>query len=103
MDTGNLIGCVLTASITGILALIGVVYTSRKQHDKAITEVSSTLNTQIELIKKDITSLDETVKKHNNVIERMYSAETAISVLEEKIKVANNRIEDLERSGNDGR
>ena len=103
MGIGNLIGCVLTAFITGILSLIGVVYTSKKQHDKTITEVSSTLNTQIELIKKDITSLDETVKKHNNVIERMYSAETAISVLEEKIKVANNRIEDLERSGNDGR
>ena len=103
MNTSSILVSILTSSITGILALIGVVYTSKKQHDKTITEVSSTLNTQIELIKKDITSLDETVKKHNNVIERMYSAETAISVLEEKIKVANNRIEDLERSGNDGR
>ena len=103
MDIGNLIGCVLTASITGILALIGVIYTSRKQHDQTITEVSSELNNQIELIKKDISTLDDNVKKHNSVIERMYIAEGAISVLEEKIKVANNRIEDLERSGNDER
>lgn len=34
--------------------------------------------------------LEEKVDKHNHVVERMY-------VMEEKMKVANHRIEDLER------
>ena len=103
MNTSSILVSILTSSITGILALIGVIYTSRKQHDQTITEVSSELNNQIELIKKDISTLDDNVKKHNSVIERMYIAEGAISVLEEKIKVANNRINDLEKYSNDGR
>ena len=36
--------------------------------------------------------LEQKVDKHNNVIERMF-------VLEERQKVANHRIEDLERKG----
>ena len=39
--------------------------------------------------REDITSLSSRVEKHNNVIERTY-------VLEEKISVANHRIEDHE-------
>jgi len=34
--------------------------------------------------------------EHNNVIERTYALERQTTLLEEKIKVANNRIEDLE-------
>lgn len=34
--------------------------------------------------------------KHNNLIERMYKGEENINLLDEKIKVANHRIDDLE-------
>lgn len=78
--------------ITGGLALLGVIYTSRKQHDVTISEVK----TEIALVKKDITTLEASVAKHNSVVERMFAAEKAIDLLDERIKVANNRIADLE-------
>lgn len=42
-------------------------------------------------------SLEEKVNKHNNLIERMARAEQAQAVIEEKIRVANHRLEDLEK------
>lgn len=44
-----------------------------------------------------IAQLEEQVKKHNNVIERVYRLEDNDKLLEEKIKVANNRLTDLEK------
>ena len=43
-----------------------------------------------------IAQLEEQVKKHNNVVERVYRLEDNDKLLEEKIKVANKRIADLE-------
>lgn len=40
--------------------------------------------------------LEKKVDKHNNLIERMFKAEENISILDEKIKVANHRLSDLE-------
>jgi hypothetical protein len=44
-----------------------------------------------------IEQLEKKVEKHNNVIERTYALEKRCDLHEEKIKVANHRIEDLER------
>lgn len=44
-------------------------------------------------------SLEEKVNKHNNLIERMAKAEQTQAVFEEKIKVANRRIDELEKEG----
>lgn len=82
----------ISSLITGGLALLGVIYTSRRQHDITIQEVK----TEVALIKKDITTLEKSVSKHNGVVERMFAAEKAITLLDEKVKVANNRISDLE-------
>lgn len=43
-----------------------------------------------------IKKLEEKVEKHNNLIERMYRVEDRLELHEEKIKVANHRIDDLE-------
>jgi hypothetical protein len=43
-----------------------------------------------------IEQLEKKVDKHNNLIERMFKVEEAITVLDEKVKVANHRIDDLE-------
>lgn len=43
-----------------------------------------------------IEQLEIKVNKHNNVIERVYKIEQHDAVIDEKIKVANNRIDDLE-------
>ena len=41
--------------------------------------------------------LERQVAKHNNLIDRMYKVEEAQKVVDEKIRVANHRIEDLEK------
>ena len=43
--------------------------------------------------------LTKRVDKHNNTIERTYDLERRMDVQEEQIRVANHRIEDLERKG----
>lgn len=43
-----------------------------------------------------IEQLEKKVDKHNNIVERMYSLEERVALNEEKIKVENHRIEDLE-------
>lgn len=45
-----------------------------------------------------IEQLEKKVEKHNNIIDRMYMAEQKIAVIDEEIKVANHRIEDLEKA-----
>ena len=45
-----------------------------------------------------IEQLEKKVEKHNNVLERVYVLEKNEAVIREEIKVANHRIEDLEKS-----
>ena len=49
------------------------------------------------LIAYRLEELEKKVDKHNSVIERTYSLEEAQAVIEDKIKVANHRIDDLEK------
>lgn len=44
-----------------------------------------------------IEQLEKKVDKHNTVIERTFNLEQNQAVMQEQIKVANHRIEDLER------
>lgn len=43
-----------------------------------------------------IQELEKKVEKHNNVITRVYELEKHEAVVDEELKVANHRIEDLE-------
>ena len=43
-----------------------------------------------------IEQLEKKVEKHNSVIERVYELEKHEAVVDEEIKVANHRIDDLE-------
>lgn len=49
------------------------------------------------LIEYKLEELTKRVDKHNNVIERTYRLEESQAVIQEQIKVANHRIEDLEK------
>ena len=49
------------------------------------------------LIAYRLEQLEEKVNKHNQVVERTYRLEDNDKLMEEKIKVANHRIDDLER------
>lgn len=64
--------------------------------DTVIVAIISLLGTLIgsfggtQIVKYRIEQLEKKVEKHNSIVERTY-------ILEEKVKVANHRIEDLER------
>lgn len=49
------------------------------------------------LIAYRIEQLEQKVHAHNNLIDRTYKLEEGQRIQEEKIKVANNRISDLEK------
>lgn len=48
------------------------------------------------LIAYRLEQLEEKVNKHNGVIERQYRLEERVAIDEEKLRVANHRIDDLE-------
>ena len=83
---------IIVALITGLLSFLGIVYTSKQAHDSLIEEIKG----EIRLLKKDITNLEEKQDKHNTLIERMYQVEKEVDILDEKQKVSQHRIEDLE-------
>lgn len=49
------------------------------------------------LVAYRLEQLEKKVAKHNSVVERTYELEKQVDLMDEKIKVANHRIEDLER------
>lgn len=72
---------ILVALITGGLSLLGVYLSNRKS---------------AALIEYRLQELEKKQDKHNQVIERTYVLEDKTNILEEKMKVANHRIDDLE-------
>lgn len=46
-----------------------------------------------------IEQLEKKVSVHNQLVDRMYNVERREDVIEEKVKVANHRLDDLERIG----
>lgn len=71
--------------IVGLLSLVGTLVGSLA----GILTANKLTNYRIE-------QLEKKVEKHNNVIERVYNLEKNEAVMEEEIKVANHRIDDLE-------
>ena len=52
------------------------------------------------LIVYRLEQLEQKVSKHNNLVERTYALEEAVALAEERQKVANHRIDDLEKVHN---
>jgi hypothetical protein len=61
-------------------------------------KLEAQLDKQTALLEQRLGQLSERVEKHNNVIERTYKLEELTALQEEKIKVANHRIDDLEKN-----
>lgn len=55
-------------------------------------------NTTIALIEYKLDRLEKKVDLHNNAVERLYKVEEKIAIHDEKLKVANHRLEDLEHT-----
>lgn len=54
--------------------------------------------TSSKLTQYRLEQLEKKVQAHNNLVERMYRIEDVAHVYEEKMKVVNHRIEDIERT-----
>lgn len=76
---------IIVALITGGMSLLGVLITSRQ----TAKDVAAKLDKQQAITDTQLEELTREVREHNNFARR-------IPVLEEQIKVANHRIEDLE-------
>lgn len=94
---------VIVALISGGVTLIGIIashFSTVQKIDTNSKVADEKIQGEINVLKADIRTLSNRVEAHNKVVERTYALERKSDVLEEKIKVANNRIGDLERSGN---
>lgn len=87
---------IITALITGGLALIGVIITSVKSNqqlyaklDKQSELSDAKLEREIAVVKTQIEALSTEVRKHNDYV-------TRVPALEEKAKSADRRLTDLE-------
>lgn len=94
---------VIAAVISAVAAIVVCVLNSNSQHKKALAENEVQFNKMLAEIDKhnalqslEIKELTKQVEKHNRVIERVYILEKHEAVVDEEIKVANHRIEDLE-------
>ena len=76
---------IIVALITGGLALIGSIVTSRK----SAREIDHKLDKQQAVMKTQLEELTREVRLHNNVAQR-------VPVMEEQMKVTNHRLSDLE-------
>lgn len=81
MPMGTIISACISAGVTLFVCMIN----NHGQQEKTRA-----------LLEYKLEELTKRVDKHNNVIERTYRLEKAVEVQEERIKVANHRIEDLE-------
>lgn len=81
--------------IIAIVSNNGIVAKLDKRSEVADTKIHG----EIDVIKNEVKGLRDEVQKHNGLIERTYKLEERVALNEEKIKVANNRIADLENKG----
>lgn len=81
----------ISAGATLIVCLINNAFQAEKAEKQR--------NETIALIQYKIDELSDRVNKHNSIIERTYKLEQRAAVYEEKMTVANHRIDDLEKKG----
>jgi TolA-binding protein len=81
---------IIVAIITGGLSLIGVIISNNRTAQSMDKSMDDKLDKQQAVTETKLEELTREVRAHNNFAQR-------VPVLEEQIKVANHRIEDLEK------
>ena len=84
---------IIVAIVTGGLSLLGVVLTNRQ----AAKDIDAKLAERQSVTETKLNTLTEEVRKHNGFAERIPIVEGSIKLLDERIRVANHRIDDLEK------
>lgn len=85
----------ISAGSAAIAAILVAVIQSRAQHNAVLSELDKRDALQAQRIEQ----LEKKMDKHNQLIERVYRLEQHNVLLDEQIKVANHRIDDLEKKG----
>lgn len=85
---------IIVALVTGLCAIASTIVSAKATQDKVTAE----LHTQNEVQNTKIQHLTDEVKKHNDFARRIPEIEGNIKLLDEKLKVANHRIDDLEKN-----
>lgn len=75
---------IIVAVVTALGSFAGVYFANRKNQA---------------LVLYRLQQLETAVNRHNQVVERVYKLEERAEVTDERIRVANHRIEDLEKKG----
>lgn len=83
----------IEAIITGVVAIVVCMINNAYQRK----ESEKQHNTTIALIEYKLDQLTHKVDLHNNAVERLYAVEKKCEVYDEKFRVANHRIGDLEQ------
>lgn len=90
---------IVVALITGGLSLLGIIFTSMRSNQQLFAKLDkqselsdAKLETEIRVVKAEITNLAAEVHKHNDFAQR-------VPILEEKAKAADRRLTDLEHRG----
>lgn len=86
---------IIVALITGGLSLLGVVLTN----SKSARDIDAKLDKKQAVTDAHLEALTSEVRKHNGFAERIPVIEGHITLIDERIKVANHRIDDLEKHG----
>jgi peptidoglycan hydrolase CwlO-like protein len=92
----EIIVCLISAAVS----LIAIAATSKDTRNKVMNTLETNqqiTNTEIVHIKESITEMKADIKSHNHYAQLFNEN---IPVIKEQIKVANNRIKDLEHSEN---
>lgn len=98
----TVIGAAISTVGAVVICIITQIVLANRQTDslRADTKEQTTLiNGKINVIDVKMEALTAKVEKHNQLVERVYKLEEQTSVQEEKLRVANHRIDDLERKG----
>lgn len=77
-----MIASIIVALISGGLALAGTIISNLTVHNKTMYRIEQ---------------LEKKQDKHNSLIERVYNIEATLKVMDNREKVSEHRIEDLER------
>ena len=86
-------GTIAAALISAAAAIAVCIINTNTNHKKLLSELEKRDEMQMYRIEQ----LEKKVDKHNNLVERTYELEKRTDVQEEKIRVANHRIDDLEK------
>lgn len=98
---GSLIVCVINNIVTVSKTRQELQNTQNQKFEELksqVSDIKASNQQTMAVMQLSLDNLTKQVEKHNSVIERTYHLEERMSVVEEKQKVANHRIEDMEKA-----